>query len=504
MSKFKTVFYVAAIALTLVLNITILIKLRASSKNNLNTKLQSKEINLLLDNKNNLNDKDKQDMVFKNADGFGKSPLEIQIDEHFVDYTKLSLNFTRVENWPTKFPENLTEYRETILKTQYLTKQNQWKEEIAPWVWHHRGVAEDKYIGKTDTREKAAILVLVRNSELEDIKHSIRMLEDRFNRRYNYPYIFLNDKPFSNKFMEHVARSTKSNTTFALIPQEHWEVPDSIDMEKTKVEFEKLVSQDIVYGGSLSYRQMCRFNSGFFYKHPLVQNLKYYWRLEPNIDFYCDIDYDPFKFMRENKKIYSFVIILYELKKTIPTLWKTSLEYAKQNNITSNLLKLFVNENKDYNLCHFWSNFEIASLDWYRSKEYESYFQFLDSTGSFFYERWGDAPIHSLAAGLFLNKDQIHFFNDIGYRHDQFARWPVSTTTNEFGIKCQVPKNIKENFDVASGECLNFWNTYKPYEWTNLDSTDALNTLYMNRFKAANDDTNVITINRWREMIVNN
>ncbi|KAJ2005675.1 alpha-1,2-mannosyltransferase ktr1, partial [Coemansia thaxteri] len=48
---------------------------------------------------------------------------------------------------------------------------------------------------------------------------------------------------------------------------------------------------------------------------------------------------------------------------------------------------------------------------------YESYFQHLDRAGGFFYERWGDAPIHSIAATLFLEKGQIHWFEDIGYRH---------------------------------------------------------------------------------------
>ena len=32
--------------------------------------------------------------------------------------------------------------------------------------------------------------------------------------------------------------------------------------------------------GSLSYRNMCRFNSGFFYHHDLLQKYRYYWRVE--------------------------------------------------------------------------------------------------------------------------------------------------------------------------------------------------------------------------------
>ena len=52
---------------------------------------------------------------------------------------------------------------------------------------------------------------------------------------------------------------------------------------------------------------------------------------------------------------------------------------------------------------------------------FQAYFDYLDETGNFFYERWGDAIVHSLAAGMFLNKSQVHFFDDIGYQHDNFA-----------------------------------------------------------------------------------
>jgi alpha 1,2-mannosyltransferase len=48
------------------------------------------------------------------------------------------------------------------------------------------------------------------------------------------------------------------------------------------------------------------------------------------------------------------------------------------------------------------------------------YFEYLDKAGGFYYERWGDAPVHSIAAALFARKDQIHFFQDIGYRHEPF------------------------------------------------------------------------------------
>ena len=45
-------------------------------------------------------------------------------------------------------------------------------------------------------------------------------------------------------------------------------------------------------------------------------------------------------------------------------------------------------------------------------------------TPSLFLQRWGDAPVHSIAAALFLDKSQIHFFNDIGYEHNPYIHCP--------------------------------------------------------------------------------
>lgn len=53
-------------------------------------------------------------------------------------------------------------------------------------------------------RANAALVMLVRNSEVNDAAASIMQVEDRFNRRFNYPWVFLNDEPFDEKFIQYV------------------------------------------------------------------------------------------------------------------------------------------------------------------------------------------------------------------------------------------------------------------------------------------------------------
>lgn len=48
-------------------------------------------------------------------------------------------------------------------------------------------------------RAKAGFIVLVRNGELEAMRSSMRHVEERFNRKYGYPWIFLNSESKTRK-----------------------------------------------------------------------------------------------------------------------------------------------------------------------------------------------------------------------------------------------------------------------------------------------------------------
>ncbi|GMG27171.1 unnamed protein product [Ambrosiozyma monospora] len=87
----------------------------------------------------------------------------------------------------------------------------------------------------------------------------------------------------------------------------------------------------IIYGDSISYRHMCRYESGFFFRHPLLDDYEWYWRVDPGINILCDINYDLFKYMKDNNKVYGFTITLPEYIATIPTLWDVTKEFIKEN-----------------------------------------------------------------------------------------------------------------------------------------------------------------------------
>lgn len=131
--------------------------------------------------------------------------------------------------------------------------------------------------------------------------------------------------------------------------------------------------------------------------------------------------------MIESNKTYGFTIAVKELRETVPNIFRYASAYKRLNNITSQgLWEMFVEprepqsrpeddpnyqpplpeeilraepgrglpeidpeamDGESYNMCHFWSNFEIAKLSWFRSKQYEDFFQMMDHSGGFWMER---------------------------------------------------------------------------------------------------------------------
>jgi len=316
--------------------------------------------------------------------------------------------------------------------------------------------------------ENAVIFSLVRNSELEGMLSSIAHLESRFNYKYHYPWFFANNEPFDEEFKQRISEAVSGETKFIEIPQEYWSYPDFIDQEKAKISRMKAQSDKIMYGGSESYRHMCRFNSGFFYRLKELESIDYYWRVEPDVKFKCDIPDDPFRRMRKEGKIYGFNMGLNEDSRTISTLWRDVKQFFKTNpellSEPNNMKFLSDDDGESYNLCHFWSNFEIGDLNFFRSEAYSKFFEYLDKKGGFFYERWGDAPFHTIAVSLLLPPDKLMFVPYTGYYHKPNQDCPRDSKIHEeLNCNCKVEKDftwhkwscINKYFEVNGLEKLN-------------------------------------------------
>lgn len=330
--------------------------------------------------------------------------------------------------------------------------------------------------GKNIAKENAVLLMLTRNWELSGALSSMRSLEDRFNKDYNYDWVFMNDVPFDSEFIQATTAMASGNTFYHLIPAEDWNPPLELNQTLYSKRLKILGESGVIYGDSASYRNMCRFNSGFFFKQSILEPYDYYLRVEPDVEYLCDFPYDPFQLMRQRKKKYGFVITLREYEETIPTLWENVQEFIDIDNghtidMSTNTHEFITDDdlvgndsviyvtNDDYNMCHFWSNFEIGDLNFFRGQSYNNFFNHLDSKYGFFYERWGDAPIHSIIVSLLLKPDEIIHFDEIGYAHAPYSTCPTSYY-GYLSQKCQCSMSGSKNIPLQSISCLTRWWKY--------------------------------------------
>lgn len=85
----------------------------------------------------------------------------------------------------------------------------------------------------------------------------ILILERRFNSKFNYPYVFLNEEPFTKEFIDATTSVASSDTHYGLVGESMWGYPDWVDLKYAAERRE--IMKGLPYGASESYRHMCRF-----------------------------------------------------------------------------------------------------------------------------------------------------------------------------------------------------------------------------------------------------
>ncbi len=150
---------------------------------------------------------------------------------------------------------------------------------------------------------------------------------------------------------------------------------------------------------------------------------------------------------------YGFNMAILEDQRSIPLLWEQTKDFIKAN---KNMLDENADfewlmhdpeddshiwaapgadtpleellEDREFNGCQFFSNFEIGSLDFFRGDKHMAFFNYIDTRGGFYYARTGDAPIHTLSVSMFLPKRRVWYFRDIGYSHGVCEQCPPHET----------------------------------------------------------------------------
>lgn len=258
---------------------------------------------------------------------------------------------------------------------------------------------------------KAVVVYLARSKpkDIAELKLSLSLLDVNFNDKFKYPVIIFHED-INENLMKKIREATRSKVQFEKV---RFEIPDFLNKEK--------IPEFIYVDGdcfSIGYRHMCRFFSGIIFQHPALKEYDYYWRLDTDSFLLDKINYDVFQFMQERDLEYGYIDIFKD-EPASKGLWDTTKKYIEDNNIKPKFLHKFMS-NGVWDRSYYYTNFEISKLDFWRSDEFISFFNYLDRSGGIYKYRWGDHVIHLLAVSMFVSEDHVHKFSDIAYQHQGF------------------------------------------------------------------------------------
>ncbi|KAF9430552.1 Anaphase-promoting complex subunit 2 [Podila epigama] len=252
--------------------------------------------------------------------------------------------------------------------------------------------------------EKAngAFVMFTSEDQIQSSRQTIREMEDRFNRGRNYPWIILSVLPLTERSKSLTAQLTKGNMTFATVPRQHHRLPKGIDVGTYMAQDRELIFKGVNNKRTaVAVRNDWRYLSGFLAQHPLLDPFEFFWRVDPGLEIYCDIQDDPMLEMKKNQQTFGFSLSTTENGLGVPSAWKFVKEFKKTHSHilpTENSDFFLTRESGDeYTTCTFGVQNSIARVDFFRSPQYLEFIDAVDEQGLFYYEKFTDAIVITLA-----------------------------------------------------------------------------------------------------------
>lgn len=154
-------------------------------------------------------------------------------------------------------------------------------------------------------------------------------------------------------------------------------------------------------GFNIGYRSMCRFFSGEMFKLPIMQNYRYYIRLDCDSRFERGLSISLFDWFTNQNLNYAFIKSAIQLDHpdVVRGLKQAVLEYMPRRR------RVFYP--RYFGRKMYYTNFEMGSLAFFTSSRWLDLYEFLDARGGFYLNRWGDAPVRYAGLWATSNRKRI-------------------------------------------------------------------------------------------------
>ncbi|KAI9239718.1 MAG: nucleotide-diphospho-sugar transferase [Podila humilis] len=309
--------------------------------------------------------------------------------------------------------------------------------------------------------EKAngVLVVFTSEEQIQDARQTVRDMEDRFNRGRNYPWVILSVLPLTERSRILTAQLTKGTMTFGTVPKAHYRLPRGIDVGKSMAK-----DRDLIFAGvntkktEISVRRRWRYLSGFLAQHELLDGYEFFWRVDPALEIFCDIEDDPMLEMKKNGQKFAWSMSTTENEDGIPSAWtfvdtfkKTHFDILPQQNSDFFLTR---ETGEEATTCTFGVQNSIGRVDFFRSREYLAFFDAIEHEGLIYYENFTDAIVTTLGVSLLLPKPQILHLGGMGWATVS-KEWSYCPHAPELNARCHC--NPNPPIKPAHLSCNNFW-----------------------------------------------
>lgn len=143
----------------------------------------------------------------------------------------------------------------------------------------------------TDQRPKAAFVSLAHEHDLPAVLFSMSQLEDTFNHRYHYHWVFFSTQPLSEEFRRQTSNATGAICIYEVISEHNlasstYPKPSSasngMPTDSTDGKHVSEAGQSTSFLGHTS-----RWNSGPFASEKRLRDYDWFWRIEPGVSDLC-------------------------------------------------------------------------------------------------------------------------------------------------------------------------------------------------------------------------
>ena len=141
----------------------------------------------------------------------------------------------------------------------------------------------------TDPTPRAALVTLAREDDLPAVLSSMSQLEDTFNYRYRYDWVFFSTDPLSDRFRSLTSNVTAASCIYEVVLQQRGAEHD-IDRRylgpgnPTQTASGSLAQASSRFEESTqALRQKSRWSCGPFAKEKRLQSYDWFWRVEPGV-----------------------------------------------------------------------------------------------------------------------------------------------------------------------------------------------------------------------------